>query len=199
MQNVDFKFDYDSYGWANINIDVDGKHYEFMPSFLGENPLNALITALWQLKVKSENDFKDENGETRHCECFERRLIWQAEPNGHTLKLAKLGNDLRIIINSFSDTDEYDGCNVLENIELILDVATDFGDFSRKVCREAICAVQKYGFWGYLRSWDSALNNADDFPISKIMFLMGAESHYGDNDLTHSDFNKEIKMLMSKE
>ena len=194
MQNVDFKFDYDGYGCAKIDLDVDGKHYEFTPTYLGLNPINSLITALWTLKMKSEDEYNDGN----HIDCYEQRLIWQDEPNGHTLKLIKQGNYLRIIINSFSDTEEYDGCNVLEDIELILDVVTDFGDFSRKVCREAIRTVQKFGFWGYMRSWDDAYRKAEDFPISKIMFLMGIEFHYGNDDLVISDFKEEMKLLTKK-
>ena len=86
----------------------------------------------------------------------------------------------------------------MEDIELILDVVTDFGDFSRKVCREAIRTVQKFGFWGYMRSWDDAYRKAEDFPISKIMFLMGIEFHYGNDDLVISDFKEEMKLLTKK-
>lgn len=198
MQNVDFNFDYECYGAAVIDIEVDKRHYKFTPTYMGGHPLTALITALWKLKKESLEEFI-ENGKTRRCDHCEQRLIWQDEPNGHALKLTKQGNKLHIVVNSFSDTEDYDGAGLMVDSELFLEFVTDFDDFTSKVCREAIRVVRNYGFAGYLDSWDDSFCIADDFPISKIMALLGNTENRDDNDLYFSDFDREIKLLTQNE
>jgi hypothetical protein len=45
----------------------------------------------------------NEKGKTYHNDSCEERLIWQDEPNGHALELTKQGNELHMVVNSFSD------------------------------------------------------------------------------------------------
>ena len=51
MAAINLTFDYIAVGIAVIEMDVDGKHYSFMSTYVGENPLNSLLSGLWYLKI----------------------------------------------------------------------------------------------------------------------------------------------------
>ena len=196
MKPIDLHFDFEYYGSAVISMDIDGKCHKFEATYMDENPLNSLISALWQMKVRSESVFIDENGESRTDDSQMCNLIWQNEPWGHAVKLFRHKNELRITITYFSDTERYsDNLFSFEDTELVLDVTTDFDDFTKKVCREAIKALRKYGFVGYARSWDDNYKN-DDFPIAKLLYLIGSDCDcLEDNDLYFSNIDDEIKLI----
>lgn len=194
MKNIDLHFFFEYYGAAVIDFEIDNQHYKFESTYMGKNPLNSLITALWQLSVESENVFVDENGEEMANDVQISNLIWQNEPWGFAVKLIKNKNELRIIINSFSDTERFNNESfAFEDLKLVLDVVIDFNDFTKKVCSEAIKALRKYGFVGYANTWDTAYKN-DDFPITKLFYLLGSNCH-DNNDMYFSDFEKEIRLL----
>jgi hypothetical protein len=194
MKTIDLHFDFEYFGAAVIEFEIDNQHYKFESTYMGENPLNALITALWQLSVASERVFVDENGEEITNDIQVSNFIWQNEPWGHSVKLSKRKNELRITIMYFSDTERYsDNLYSFEDLEVVLDVTTDFDDFTKRVCREAIKTLRKYGFVGYYRSWDDSAKH-NDFPIEKLLYLLGTDCK-NDNDLYFSNFEKEITLL----
>ena len=197
MKNIDLYFDFEYYGAAVIDFEIDNQHHKFESTYMGENPLNALITALWQLTVKSNTIWINENGEEETHDKESYNLIWQNEPWGHTVKLVKDKDILHITIIYFSDTERYnDQTYSFVDTETVLEVDTNFYDFTSKVCKEAIRALRKYGFLGYARSWDTSYKN-EDFPIAKLLYLLGSDCQEKDDDLVLSDFNKELKMLTS--
>lgn len=193
MQNVDFKFDYDGYGTAIIDFDVDGKHYQFMPTYMGGNPLNSLITGLYCLDSNEELDVTTETECCKKGFYTRHRMIWEGEPDGQTVVLSKIEDDLRIEICHFSDKEWYGGkIYAFCDLTPVIDVHTSFGDFKNKVCRETLRVLHKYGIAGYAYSWDDSI---EEFPFAKFLYLIGNRTHYGDEDLRVSSFEEEIGLL----
>lgn len=194
MKIIDLHFDFEYFGAAVISMDIDGQCHRFKATYMDENPLNALITALCQLAETSNRVFINENGEEETHGCQQCNFIWQNEPWGHAVKLSKNKNELHITIMYFSDTERYsDNVYSFDDFEVVLDVTTDFDDFCKKVCREAIKALRNYGFVGYSRSWDDSAKH-NDFPIVKLLYLLRTDCQ-NDNDLYFSDFEQEMKLI----
>ena len=178
MIPIDLHFDFEFYGGAVLSMEIDGKSYKFAATYVGVNPLDSLIDTLWRMSNV------DENGESRTY-----NLFWQNEPWGHAVKLFRHNNELRIIIMYYT-TLIRDYLFSFEDAKLVLDVTTDFDDFTKKVCRATIEALRKYGFVGYVDSW----GDGDDFPILHLLYLLGSHSHK-DNKVYFSNFEDEIKMI----
>ncbi len=199
MQNVDFKFDIDFYGCAVVSFDIEGKHYEFRPTYMGSNPLNLLVTGLYYLKINEERDVSTET--TIMCvkdQYQTHKIIWEGEPSGQTVVLTKNGDDLLIEISQFSDKECYGRyIYAFVDMEQVFAVHTSFDEFKNKVCGEALRMLRKFGLAGYSDSWEEG---SDDFPLSKLLYLMGnTENRDDDNVLYFSNFNNEIKLLTQNE
>jgi len=188
MAAINLTFDYKGFGIAVIEMDVDGSHYSFMSTYLGENPLNSLISGLWSLKYREDNYKESESS----C-----KFVWQDEPCGHFVQLFKKNDDLHIVIQYFSDLSDPNSHNFeFEDIKLVLDTVVYFDDFTQEVCKAAINAIKKYGILGYALSWDDSKYNFV-VPIAKLLYLFGSEIQEDSNNLYFSDFDKELLILKS--
>ncbi|MBP5369341.1 MAG: hypothetical protein J6Z01_12900 [Bacteroidales bacterium] len=188
MAAINLTFDYIAVGIAVIEMDVDGKHYSFMSTYVGENPLNSLLSGLWYLKYQEDNYKESESS----C-----KFVWQDEPCGHFVQLFKNNNDLHIVIQYFSDLSDPNSHNFeFEDIKLVLDTIVYFDDFTQEVCKAAINAINKYGILGYALSWFDDLNNSG-CPMAKLLYLLGSEFKYYDKYLCFSNFDEELLMLNS--
>ena len=186
MAAINFKFDFEYYGAAVVEMDFDGSHYRFQSTYMGDNPLNSLINGLWTLKFHSHH-FEESD---RSC-----KFVWQDEPDGHLVRLCKKNDDLHIVIHYFSDATNFGGNSFMfEDTKLVLDTVFNFDDFTKEVCKAAINAIKKYGILGYARSWDDSMNNFD-FPVAKLLYLLGSELKEDNNDLYFSDFDRELLIL----
>lgn len=186
MAAINLTFDYTYFGIAVIEMDFDGRHYRFQSTYMGENPLNSLINGLWTLKFHSHH-FEESD---RSC-----KFVWQDEPDGHLVRLCKKNDDLHIVIHYFSDATNFGGNSFMfEDTKLVLDTVFNFDDFTKEVCKAAINAIKKYGILGYARSWDDRMNNFD-FPVAKLLYLLGSELKEDNNDLYFSDFDRELLIL----
>lgn len=194
MAATNFKFDFEFYGTAVVEMVIDSKHYRFESTYVGDNPLNSLITALWKLQFQDDKFFLDEDGKRIQQNESVCNFVWQNEPDGHLVKLCKKNADLQIVIYYFSDVSNFGDRNFMfEDSKLVLDTVVNFEDFTKDVCKAAINAIKKYGILGYVHSWDDNTNNFD-FPIAKLMYLLNPEIKE-DNSLYFSDFDKELLLL----
>lgn len=177
MKTIDFKIDYYGIGCSSITMEVAGKKYEFLPSYMNQNPLNSLMQSLYLLA--SGDSFPSEIN-----------VIWQGEPEGQIVSLAKSDGDLHIVISQFSDTKSiaFSRISLPMDLHPIIDVHADFNEFVKTVCLEAQRVLCNLGFRGYYETW----HNHENFPISEYLYFMNAGVETDDDGVSRSSIHNEI-------
>ncbi len=112
---------------------------------------------------------------------------WSLEPKFMRFIL-KLDKDKMLHVNIIEYEDEFDknSAKLNEWHEII-----PFGDFKTAVISESLRVLKKYGLYGYRCSW------CDDteFPLSKLLYVVGKTEVTEKGDSYVSDLSKEIMAL----
>jgi len=182
------KFDYKltGVGWAEIEIEVDGRKYFSFPSYLSE-PLIDLLEGLLNIipgcvpedELKSMISFK----------------LYQ-EPAVDKVTLELIDDlKLKIVIEEFEDESSDKG-------KIGFDATCNLLDFLNEVIESLEHLLKKHGFIGYKNTWYS-----QDFPISsflKLKYYLYHQVTYPtlkelncvEIELEKSDFKKEIQLIL---
>jgi hypothetical protein len=182
------KFDYTltGIGWAEIEIEVDGRKYFSFPSYLSE-PLVDLLEGLLSIipgcvaedELKSMISFK----------------LYQ-EPKVDKLTLELLDDlKLKIVVEEFKD--EFSGKG-----KIGFEATCNLLDFLNKVIQSSEHLLKKHGFVGYKNTW-----YRQDFPISsflKLKYYLNHQEAYPtlkelndvEIELEKSDLAQEAQLIL---
>jgi hypothetical protein len=178
---LNFTYELEELGWANVNIEINGQKSYSSPSYLSD-ALGDLLNAL--LRIIPQLDYYEGRPDNKEF------IVWSEEPaeTHWTLELVDL-DKIRIKIEHFEDENNDNG-----NIDI--DEICNLNQFLSKVVKALDLLLEKHGFVGYKEMWFE-----HEFPIGAYLTL----KYYLDNKSNFpiqekiQDGEKYRKSLIKKE
>lgn len=132
MKNKTFNFRVKSlsYGWCEIDMEINGKHIPYLASYIGSEPMANLIDSC----VSFKKGWK------------EYHIVWQDEPGELNIDMKLRGEKLHLNISDSEKNEKW-------HEDVIFD------DYLSAVISEGFRVLNAFGQFGYRMAWDWDGNN----------------------------------------
>lgn len=182
-QVTDFRISIDDfgYGWESLSLLFNGTPISFRASYIGQEPLSTLISAVDALK----SEYISESNRSRYF------IDWISEPGSMRIALDHNLHDGRLSMGIRVSESENINDNSMKQWNFIM----SYPLFRRAVVDVVISTLSKYGICGFNQNWDT---EQDVLPIAALLSVMGASTCFDESTQTfRSDLTAELALLTS--
>ena len=167
------------FGNATIEMVLGDHTIEFMPSYIGREPLTTLIDSLNEFELEEWDDFT---------------ITWADEPGCWKIELKYDRQNSHLDMEIYHYDDDIDfNAKRKGVIDMGHSVSMPYMKYHDEVIRTVLYSLKKYGLRGLNGNW---CDGTDSFAINGLMRLLGTESNFpNDSDECYSDIFAELDIL----